>query len=147
MAILDKFRQRNQQQDNSVLPTEVNEYYQSEQDGRRGVAFLLGIVTLVITLVVAGALFLGGRFVYRKIVNNDQPSTTQTNKAADQNQTAQKATPSPQPPGNSKSTTGSNAITPPPTASSPGSNPAPSSSIPNTGDESSALPDTGDNPL
>ncbi len=153
MKSFDRIRNRNKQQDASVLPAEVNQYYASEQEGRRGVAFLLGIITLIITLVVAAGLFLAGRFVYRKVTNDDKPATTQVQKLPNDAKTQDKAKTSDN---NSKnnntsptSPSGSQTLpsSPAPTTPSPTTprtpTPAPSS-VPSTGDEPSALPNTGD---
>lgn len=143
MSVFDRFR-RSQKQ--SILPKEVAEYYKSEQRERASVAWVLGIVTLIVTLLLASALFFGGRWAYRKITNNE-PSSSQT--------------PSPSPaslpdgdeeinPPVSTPPTGS-APTPTPTTPNPApatpnpSNPtpAPTPSVPSAGDASS-LPRTGD---
>lgn len=159
MKFFDRIRSRNKQQDASVLPAEVNQYYTSEQDGRRGVAFVLGIITLIITLVVASGLFLAGRYVYRKVAQDDKPTTTQTgtlkndtktqdkaNTSTKDNNAKNKKNPSPNPSGAQPSPS-----TPSPSPSTlspstPGTSTSPSSSMPNTGDEPSALPNTGDDP-
>lgn len=69
------FKRKN---NDSAVPAEIQNYYQTEPRTRSGVAWLLALGTLVITLVVALGLFFGGRFVYRKIANkNTTPVTTQ----------------------------------------------------------------------
>jgi hypothetical protein len=70
-------RNRNNQAD---VPQEVQEYYQSERRERVGVAWLLALATLVITILLAIGLFLGGRWIYRAVIDRDsgQPGTTQT---------------------------------------------------------------------
>lgn len=61
----------------SNLPEEVKEYYESGKRERVGVAWLLGLGTLLVTLLLATTLFFGGRWVYRKVANRDnKPSTT-----------------------------------------------------------------------
>lgn len=99
-----------------AVPTEIQNYYQSERPARTGVAWLLALTTLVVTLVVALGLFFGGRYIYRIIANNDdQPTTSQqtdTESAADESEnatsstnTGQPSTPSPTPPTTPRPTT------------------------------------------
>ncbi len=61
MAFTDRFKRKQK----VVLPEEVNQYYQSQRRERAGVAVILGIVALLVTLLVASALFFGGRWAYR----------------------------------------------------------------------------------
>lgn len=61
------------------VPEEIQEYYQAERRERAGVAWLVALATLLITLAVVLGLFYGGRWVYRKIADGDRtPPTTQT---------------------------------------------------------------------
>jgi hypothetical protein len=65
----------------SPIPNEVQEYYQAERRERVGVAWLLAIATLVTTVLLAFGLYVGGRWVYRKVTNKqDKPTTTQGTK-------------------------------------------------------------------
>ncbi len=68
------------------IPKEIKDFYESERRGRSGVAWLLAFGTLVTTLVLALALFFGGRWVYRKLKGTDTPTTPSTsqNEPADQ---------------------------------------------------------------
>lgn len=81
MALFDRFR-RNRQQ--SVLPDEVKQYYQTEKRQRRGMAVLLAIVALVATVAIAAGLFFAGRFIYNKVTDKDtktaQPADAGDNK-------------------------------------------------------------------
>lgn len=75
MGFFDRFR-RNQQP--SDMPVEVRSYYESTQRDRSGRAWLLAVATLLLTFVLAAALFFGGRWLYRTIVGtNNTPETTQ----------------------------------------------------------------------
>lgn len=65
-----------QQQPTSNLPEEVQEYYESGKRERVGVAWLLGLGTLVVTVVLAMGLFFGGRWLYRTIAGTDEPENT-----------------------------------------------------------------------
>lgn len=51
------------------VPQEIQEYYQSERRERTGVAWLLALGTLLTTIALATALFFGGRWVYRTVVD------------------------------------------------------------------------------
>lgn len=139
MSIFDRFR-RNKQ--SSVLPEEVQQYYQTEQRQRRGVAALIAVGALLVTIAIAAALFFGVRFAYHQIRGDDDKKTQTTNtqdgwqnpdkdKTNDQqkptdNQSQATPTPTPAP-----------ATTPTPTPS-----PAPATT-PSLGD-TQALPHTGD---
>jgi len=48
----------------SVLPDEVSQYYQSQRRERTGVALMLGVVALIITLLIGAALFFGAHNSY-----------------------------------------------------------------------------------
>lgn len=75
------------QQPDTAVPAELAEYYQGERRARRGVAWLLALATLVVTLVLATALFFGGRWVWRTIADrNDkkQPIVTQQENSNEQ---------------------------------------------------------------
>lgn len=54
------------------VPPEVTDYYQAERRERRGMALLVGAGALVATLLVAAALFFGGRWLYRQIAGTRQ---------------------------------------------------------------------------
>lgn len=66
------------QPDIDSVPQEVQDYYQSERRERTGVAWLLALATLVVTLLLAVGLFYGGRWVYRTAFKQDKaPQTAQ----------------------------------------------------------------------
>lgn len=69
------FNRRKKSVDN--VPAEVQEYYQAEKRERTGVAWLLALGTLLATVLLAIALFFGGRWLYRTIFNKDEPKTGQ----------------------------------------------------------------------
>lgn len=74
MALLNR-RKKN----TDVLPEEVREYYQAEKRQKAGVAWVLALGTLLVTFLVAGALFFGGRWAYRAIFDkDDKPTTSQS---------------------------------------------------------------------
>lgn len=59
----------------SNIPQEVEEYYQSAHKQRRGIAGLLTLATLILTLVLAVAIFFGGRWVVNKVLRKDNNSS------------------------------------------------------------------------
>lgn len=132
----------------SNLPDEVQEYYQSGKRERVGVAWLLGIATLCVTLILAMALFFGGRWVYRKIANrNDKPNTT--SQIGQNNQNKQnggnsstnqgKQSPTPSTPETKPSTP-----TPAPTTPAPAPTTIPSTNQPGTSQPApTTVPNTG----
>lgn len=58
----------------SDLPKEVQDYYQAEKRERVGVAGLLAVATLLVTVVLAIGLFFGGRWLYRAIFDDSDTS-------------------------------------------------------------------------
>ncbi len=68
------------------VPQEVQEYYQAEKRERTGIAWLLALGTLIATVLLAVALFFGGRWIYRTIFNNDQSKTSQPQTENNSNQ-------------------------------------------------------------
>lgn len=70
------FKRRKQNTD--VLPKEVREYYQAENRERTGVAWLLAVGTLLLTFVIAAALFFGGRWVYRTVFDKDDNKSSES---------------------------------------------------------------------
>lgn len=69
-------RQSNQNQ--SDVPKEVQQYYQSERRERTGIAWLLALATLAVTVVLALVLFFGGRWLYRTFFGNNGQNSTGT---------------------------------------------------------------------
>ena len=61
---------RNVQQLPGDVPKEVEEYYESTRKERTGVAWLLGLATILLIVFIAIALFFGGRWAYRSAVDN-----------------------------------------------------------------------------
>ena len=150
MAFFDRF---NKKRTASVLPSEVDEYYRSEKRGRRGAAFLLGLMTLILTVLIVLALFFVGRFFYHKIKGDSNKADTSSitsesdkKKNADKKSSDDKNGSSTSENGSSSSTaTGSN--TGNSSSSTPISQPAPTQAVaPNTGDSvpTTSLPRTGD---
>ena len=140
MSVFDRFR-RNRQQ--SVLPDEVRDYYQSENRQRRGVAVGLAIAALIATVAVATALFFGGRFLYDQIRGDDNKTqdTSSTNTTDEGGQQGGEGGQNPQPATPPASTPPQGSQTPAP-APQPATPPA--QSTPNLGDDTTELPHTGD---
>jgi len=63
---------RTEQIEDNALPEEVKEYYEGERREHIGVAWLLAFVTLIVTIAVLGGVFSGGRWAYRKYIDNDK---------------------------------------------------------------------------
>jgi uncharacterized protein HemX len=135
-------------QPTSNLPEEVQEYYESGQKERVGVAWLLGLGTLLLTILIAVGLFFGGRWVYQKVTHKDEPAPTssQTSQSDSKSQEQNKSNSgnnsgsSNQPQGSSPAPSNQNQTTPPqsqPSQSQPAPTPTPA---PATG---SATPNTG----
>lgn len=149
MALIDRFKGGKR---NSVLPDEMDEYYSYSTNGKekRGLAVLLGLATLVGTLLLALLIFFGGRAVYQGLNNdNDKKETAQTNQNGQSNQSGLTAQP-----GNSiydqanqtaPNLQGGTNTSSPPRIVPNNSNKTPSSTPP-LGDEPApeALPRTGD---
>lgn len=72
MGLFDRFSRKNKE----ILPEEVEKYYQSQRRARVGTAWLLGFLTLVVTLAVALGLYYGGRYVYRQATDNNTSEVT-----------------------------------------------------------------------
>lgn len=77
---------------NSDLPPEIQAYAQAEHRERMGMAWLVGLVSLIVTVLILVGLYFGGQWVYRKIAHKDQPTdTAQIDKKAAQKQKDDKA--------------------------------------------------------
>lgn len=130
-------------QQSSVLPDEVNQYYQSQRRERTGVAFMLGLLALVATFLVGLGVFFGGRYIYQKIQGDDKktPATVQVDNGSNKVEL-------PQIEGNGPTggTTpgGDTEVPPPPTESTTPESAQNPSQTPALGDEPTTLPATGD---
>lgn len=148
MALFDRFRNRNKK---SVLPSEVDAYYKSEAQEKKSVAILLGLATLVGTLLLAALIFFGGRAIYRSLNGVDNKNeTAQTEKTSNGSEQQQGVAPQSTQsqntnnqnnptPSNLQGSSNTGTSSPPRTAPNPSNTPA-------LGDEPSpaALPHTGD---
>lgn len=119
---------RRNRTDQAGMPTEVQDYYKAEGRERTGMAWLLALATLLVTVLVVLGLFFGGRWVFRKLKNNDKPApvAVQTDTAKDQGTKAAEPTPN-----TGDAPTTPTAQTPPATTPTPARN----SNLPSTGPE------------
>ena len=114
---------RNQDTGFGEVPPEAPQQYPSGGNGSRvGLAWALGLTSLVVTVGVATGLFFGGRFAYRKINHNSASKPTATTNASGTDQVAV-TTPTPQPQATPKPTPSPTPTTAPATTPSP--SPAP----------------------
>ncbi len=141
-------------QEDQALPEEVQEYYEAGKRQRTGMAWLLALATLLVTVVIALLLFFGGRWVYQKFSNNDEPQAPLTGQTDNQDQNtgadnsgAQTETPAEDQAANTPAANNqqgsSSANT---TQSSPAPSPSSQTETPDTGPSDSEIPDTGPGP-
>jgi hypothetical protein len=129
---------RRNQTEAENLPTEIKEYYQTERRERVGVAWLLALGTLVLTLILATGLFFGGRWAYRKLAGSDnKPETAQTDTSEEAGTDTQADPSSPQT--SSEGQTGTSSAS----TSTPSNVSSTSPATPTTAGATTALPNTG----
>jgi hypothetical protein len=75
-AVMKLFRRKSSATTN--VPPEVAEYYQAERRDKTGMAWLMTLFALLVTVIIVLGLFLAGRWLYRTIRGNDVPTTTTT---------------------------------------------------------------------
>ena len=142
MAFFDRFKRKKTA---SVLPQEVDDYYRAEKRGRRGAAFFLGLMTLVLTILFVLGVFFIGRYFYNKVRDNSSDNTSITTSDANKNTSSEKKSSDDKSQSPASSGSGSGSST---TGSTPAPTPATTtpSVAPNTGDNvpGTALPRTGD---
>lgn len=66
---------RRNKTDETGMPTEVRDYYKAEGRERTGLAWLLALGTLLLTVVIVLGLFMGGRWAFRKLKDSDKPTS------------------------------------------------------------------------
>jgi cytoskeletal protein RodZ len=70
--------------DEATLP-EVEQYYEAERRDRSGLAWLLAILSMVVVAGILVLLFLGGRWAYNEITDNNDEDVATTETAEVQN--------------------------------------------------------------
>lgn len=98
----------------SVMPEEVQNFYAAERRQRKGTAWLLALATLIITFLIASALFFGGRWVFRAIFSNDDKATTSQNESSEEQKSEEERSGTDTPtslPGDQSNTQSSNSTT------------------------------------
>ena len=147
---------RNKKQQNSAVANEIQDYYQTERRERKGMAWLLAIATFLVTLFFVLAVFYGGKWIYRK-VKNDEPKVAETTQEQPSDKSSQSTDQNSQPneaqnnqnqsSDSSSSSSGSGASgtqSSPQTSSTSTSTPSPApATTPVTGPASEELPRTG----
>lgn len=145
MSFIKKFRRRGDEESENLS------LYNDEPMGGRLASILFGFFALFITLLIAGALFFGGRAVYRALTGNSDDNSSSQNsgstndsKPSEGQNSDSTSTPSASTPSQGSNNQGSS------TQQSPtGDTPAPSS-VPSAGDTPASdqpLPRTGDEGL
>ena len=69
------------------IPAEIQEYYETGKRDRTGVAWLLAIGTLLLTIILAAGIFFAGRWTYRKIAGSDNKAPVVTQNENKQQET------------------------------------------------------------
>lgn len=132
---------RKKKVENEALPDEVKEYYESGRKQQTGMAWLLAFGTLVVTVVLALIIFFGGRWVYQRLTDNDQPEAPVKEQPAEQNTTAPAQNkPEDTNANNDQQGTSSATTNTPSTATNGGS------TTPSTGSSATEVPNTGPGP-
>ncbi len=84
--------------DTNTVPAEIQEYYNAEQRERVGLAWIIAIISLIVSLAVIFGIFFGGRYIYRTYIHkNKTNSSTSVGKGSSSSQTK----PEPKPDNNS----------------------------------------------
>ena len=73
---------RSKRTNTTAVPAEIQEYYNAEQRERVGLAWLIAIISLVVSLAVIFGMFFGGRYIYRTYIHKSKstPTSSKTNK-------------------------------------------------------------------
>lgn len=87
---LFKRRQTTSIEDTNI-PPEVQAYTQAEHRDRMGKAWLIGVLSLIITVLFLMGIFFGGRWVYQKITGNNATTNTETQTPAEDNSSTEKS--------------------------------------------------------
>ncbi len=143
MALFRRKKPADKKTTQQVTP-EVADYYKAERRERTWVSWLLGLATLLATILLVLGLFLGGRWIYRELTNkNDETQTT--------NQAASTSAPTSAPSSDTSGSGSSNKSSSSSSDQQSSSNQSSTSTSSNnntdnsagTGDNSGSMPDTG----
>jgi hypothetical protein len=96
------FRRKTEDLDPSNLPQEVRDYYQAQSSGRKGIAIMIGVASLIVTVLLALSIFYGGRWVYRHSFG--KPKNTATQQTTEQQKNGGTPEFEQQPPGSNQNT-------------------------------------------
>lgn len=139
------FNRRKDAQVEVQVPAEIQDYYQAERRERTGIAWLLALGTLVVTLLLAVGLFFGSRWVYRKATHKNPTQTASTSNTSQS--TTDSSSSSSDQTSSANSTSSTPATTPvtttPATGSSGSSTSTTATSSSSISKSSSGLPNTG----
>lgn len=116
MALFGRRNKDGTQPTEVQVPAEIQEYYQAERRERAGVAWLLALATLAVTLLVAVGLFFGGRWVYRKATHKNVATTKTSQPATTESAPANSSSPSSTSDQSSSTSTSSNSSSTTPTS-------------------------------
>lgn len=132
----------NRKKQDQALPEDVQEYYETGQKQHTGMAWLLALGTLLVTVLLAILLFFGGRWVYQQLAGDEDSNQETTSQTSDQGQNdqGQQSAPPDNPSEANSSGTGVQQ------GSSSANTTTPSTATPTTGPSGSEIPDTGPGP-
>lgn len=139
---------RRNKTDETGMPTEVRDYYKTEGRERTGLAWLLALGTLLLTILIVLGLFMGGRWAFRKLKDSDKQPQVAV-QTEDQKDDAEKPNDTNDSSDDSSSQSSSGGQTQPPAPAggiNPPASPAPTSptpSAPSTSSGTSNLAQTG----
>lgn len=117
--------------DTNTVPAEIQEYYNAEQRERVGLAWIIAIVSLVVSLAVIFGIFFGGRYIYRTYIHKPKSTSKPLNDTNKKDSPAATSTDD----SNKTSGDGSNSVTQP-SSQSPA---AASSASPDTSNSSTTI--------
>lgn len=131
------FNRTKKQSNAHAVPAEVQQYYDAERREHIGVAWLIALLSLTISIALFTGIFFGGRWVYRKVAHKaNKPATTAQTETKDTSKTEGDSEQKPSSSDANKQTAGS--TTPPQTSSTSTTTPQ-AATAPTSGD----LPHTG----
>lgn len=134
----------NRKQQSEQLPEEVQEYYDSSRKQQTGMAWLLALGTLIVTVVLALLIFFGGRWVYNQFFGDDETEAPTTSDQTPVQPPASEEQPATDEPADNPAE--DDPVPAPQPNPTPQSDSAPQTSTPDTGSSTSEIPNTGPGP-